>query len=157
MLYVQALGPTIVAITAALIAGYIAWRQWRTAHDRLKMDMYEKRFAAYDATKRLLNITQLQGQITQDDLDAFRVAIRGREFLFDGKARDFIEKIQGLAFSASNLRGRLADYPDHPSRNTLVDQTEDIIQFLSQQDKNLEALFRPYLSLSHIGVGTRYS
>jgi hypothetical protein len=42
--YIQALGPTFVAVVAAGIAGYIAWRQWRTAHDKLTFDLYEKRF-----------------------------------------------------------------------------------------------------------------
>jgi hypothetical protein len=44
MEYVQALAPTVVAIIAALIASYIAWRQWRTAHDKLSFDLYEKPF-----------------------------------------------------------------------------------------------------------------
>jgi hypothetical protein len=52
---VQALGPTVVAVIAAFIAGYIAWRQWRTAHDKLSLDLFEKRFAVYEATKNFLN------------------------------------------------------------------------------------------------------
>jgi hypothetical protein len=39
--YIQALGPTVVAVVAAGIAGYIAWRQWRTAHDKLSFDLFE--------------------------------------------------------------------------------------------------------------------
>jgi hypothetical protein len=36
--YVQALAPAIVAVIAALIAGYIAWRQYETARYRLCLD-----------------------------------------------------------------------------------------------------------------------
>jgi len=54
--YVQALAPAVVAIIAALIAGYIAWRQYKTAHYRLCLDMFEKRFAVYKATQDLLTI-----------------------------------------------------------------------------------------------------
>ena len=54
--YVQALEPpTFVAIVAAGIAGYIAFRQWRTAHDRLSFDLFEKRYAVYQATQGLIS------------------------------------------------------------------------------------------------------
>jgi hypothetical protein len=36
--YVSALGTPIIAALAAVIASLIAYRQWRTAQDRLKLD-----------------------------------------------------------------------------------------------------------------------
>ena len=71
--YVQALAPTFVAIVAAGIAGYIAFRQWRTAQDRLSFDLFEKRFAAYEATQRL--ISTLHG-LTPEDMGDFYDGIR---------------------------------------------------------------------------------
>src|SRR6516165_2867269 len=75
--YVQALGPTVVAVIAALIAGYIAWRQWRTAHgqwrtahDKLSFDLYEKRFAVYEATESFLTTAIVVGRITEEDCKA---------------------------------------------------------------------------------------
>jgi hypothetical protein len=53
--HVQLLGPTVVAVIAALFALYIGLRQWKTAHDRLAFDLYEKRFAVYEAVKNLIN------------------------------------------------------------------------------------------------------
>ena len=55
--YVQALGPTFVALAVA----YVAFRQWRTAeanrkiaNDKLVLDLFDKRFAWYEALKRNL-------------------------------------------------------------------------------------------------------
>jgi hypothetical protein len=79
-MYAWALGPTLVAIIAAGIAGYIALRQWWTARDRVKLDMFEKRFAVYEATKSLIN----KRPITPNDMGEFYNGIRGAEFLFDG-------------------------------------------------------------------------
>src|SRR5215468_8137537 len=104
MEYVQALAPTVVAIIAALIASYIAWRQWRTAHDRLSFDLYEKCFAVYEAVENIINTAYLHGGVTQGDLDAFYEGIRGAEFLFDGRAKDFVANIRWMAWKASNAR-----------------------------------------------------
>jgi len=54
VLYVQALGPTIIALAASGIAGYIAFRQWLTARNRLKLDLFDKRFAIYQAMRDFL-------------------------------------------------------------------------------------------------------
>jgi hypothetical protein len=34
----------LTTLVLGLVAGYIAWRQWRTAHDRLILDLFERRF-----------------------------------------------------------------------------------------------------------------
>jgi hypothetical protein len=151
-LYIQALGPAIVAIIAALIAGYIALRQWWTAHDRLRLDMYDKRFAVYEATKTLINAAAVQGQAMQDDLNHFYDGIRGAEFLFDGDTRDFVMKIGDMAMRARMIRARLDRQPDHPQADKLIDQEEDILDFLRERDAHLEKLFGRYLDLSKVGL-----
>jgi hypothetical protein len=66
--YVQALGPTTVAVVVGAVAAYIAWRQWRTANDRLRFDLFEKRAAVYEAIGHLIGNVALHGHITADDL-----------------------------------------------------------------------------------------
>jgi hypothetical protein len=63
-------GATAVAMVAGLfhrerpqsssasrrIAGYIAWRQWRTTHDRLMLDLFDRCFATFqDLTRAVLD------------------------------------------------------------------------------------------------------
>ena len=148
MEYVQALAPTVVAIIAALIASYIAWRQWRTAHDRLSFDLYEKRFAVYEAVKNIINTAYLHGGVTQGDLDAFYEGIRGAEFLFDGRTKDFVANIRWMAWKASNARARLK----RSETDKLIDEELDILDFLSGQAEGLEDMFKPYLDLSKAGL-----
>jgi hypothetical protein len=104
VLYVQALAPTFVAIVAASIAGYIAFRQWRTAHDRLSFDLFERRFAVYQATQRL--ISTLHG-LTPEGMGDFYDGIRGVEFFFDGDTRNFLMDIGDMALRARGKRFQL--------------------------------------------------
>jgi hypothetical protein len=150
VLYVQALAPTFVAIVAALIAGYIALRQWWTAHDRLSFDLFEKRFAVYQATQTL--ISTLHGGLTPEDMGHFYEGIRGAEFFFDGDTRNFLMNIGDMALRARSKRFQLEQQPNHPNLDQLIKEEESILNFLRQQDQNLERLFSRYLDLSKVGL-----
>jgi hypothetical protein len=152
VLCVQALAPTVVAIVAAFIASVIALRQWRTAHDRLSFDIFQKRFAVYEATKTLINRAAIHGQFTPDDLGEFYNAIRGAEFLFDGETRTLLMSIGDKAFTARMRRAQINRQPNHPSLDTLIDEEENILDFLRDQDRNLEGHFSRYLDLSKVGL-----
>ena len=52
--YVKALGTPVVAIVAASIAGAIAYRQLRTARNKLKLDLFDKRMAVYQNAVQLI-------------------------------------------------------------------------------------------------------
>jgi len=150
--YVQALGPTVVAVVAALFALYIGLRQWRTAHYRLSLDMFEKRFAVYKAVKDFV-FKASWGSPTRGDFQAFAVGVRGAEFFFDGKTRDLIIKIGDMVFRAHITREQLDQHPDHPQAQNLIKEEEEISKYLLElQGKALEDMFRRYLDLSKVGL-----
>jgi hypothetical protein len=136
--------PTLVAV----VVSYVAWQQWRTARHRLRFDLFEKRAAVYEATKEIITV-QLHGHITREELGEFFGAVRGAEFLFDGDTRDFLEKIARMGF-----RARMASFASerHEHKPELVDEVEDILEFLQQQGPHLEKLFAKYLDLSKVGL-----
>jgi hypothetical protein len=150
--WIQALGPTIVTIVVGAIAGSIAWRQWSTSHDRLRLDMYEKRFAVYSAARKLINTAEVHGQTTIDDLGDFYQGIRGAEFLFDGDTRTFVSKIGVMAFKARSARARLQRQPNHPKSDELNDEEDKMLDFLRREGDKLETVFNRYLDLSKVGL-----
>jgi hypothetical protein len=68
---IQALGPTLSLSLRP--------RQWRTAHDKLSLDLFEKRFAVYEATKNFLITAINQGQVTGDDYRVLYNGLRGAD------------------------------------------------------------------------------
>jgi hypothetical protein len=151
--YVQALAPAVVAIIAALIAGYIAWRQYKTAHYRLCLDMFEKRFAVYKATQNLIIAVTSHGGATREELGEFYNGIRGAEFLFDGETRDFVMKIGDMVSRARMARVRRERSDHHPRTDELIDEEENILEYLSElHGKDLEDKFGRYLDLSKAGL-----
>lgn len=143
---------TLIAFIAVLVALYVGLMQWRTAHYRLALDMFEKRYKVYEAVKNIISAATLHGGVLPTDLNAFYDGIRSAEFLFDGDTRDFVMNIGQMAWRAKNARARRERSGQHPQTDELIDEEEHISRFLSEQDEALEDLFRPYLDLSKVGL-----
>jgi len=154
--YVWVLAPTVVAVVVGLIAARIAYKQWRTAADRLRLDLYEKRLAVYDAIRSLLSTVTLQGQVTVEDLGKFHTGVRGAEFLFYGEAKAFVTTVGARAARAMAKRALLQRQPNHPRADQLIDEEEDLLEFLRSQSEHLDRIFAPYLDLSEIGIGVGF-
>jgi hypothetical protein len=60
--YLSALGTPIIALIAGVWGGYIAWRQWHTAQNRLRLDLFDKRFAAYAAARDVMGCPSLSNE-----------------------------------------------------------------------------------------------
>jgi hypothetical protein len=67
----------------ALIAAYVAWRQWQTAKDRLRLDLFDRRLAIYNAAFDFIRSISLSGGVDQDELRNFWTGLHGAEFLLD--------------------------------------------------------------------------
>jgi hypothetical protein len=88
---IQVYGPVIVAVIAALIAGTIAYRQWKTAADKLRLDLFEKRWKVFKGVQQLLGKAALRADVTSEDLREFLVATEGARWLFDPALAEFLE------------------------------------------------------------------
>jgi hypothetical protein len=137
----QASGPTVVAIVVGLFARYIAYRQWQTAKHRLRLDMFDRRVAVYNATKDLIGTIQIHGQTLPEDLERFYRGIRGAEFLFDGDTRAFVMRIGDMSFRARMARLQWERRGADAAADRLIDEEENILEFLQTQDQNLERIF----------------
>jgi hypothetical protein len=45
--------PVVTAIIAALVA-VIAWLQWRTAQEKVLLDLFDRRFAVYEELRAII-------------------------------------------------------------------------------------------------------
>jgi hypothetical protein len=58
----------IVATVAATIAGLIGYRQWRTAQNKLKLDLFERRLAVHTAAMRFLSHIMTEANVGDREL-----------------------------------------------------------------------------------------
>lgn len=79
--YLLALLPIIISFAVALIA----WSQYRTAKNKLRLDLYNRRFAVYDKTLsyyQVYYLRELNSEMIQNSAAEFIHAYRESLFLF---------------------------------------------------------------------------
>ena len=79
-------------LTVATLALLIAFRQWRTAHNKLKLDLFERRMAVYRATRAVLREVTQTGTISDKSLFLFREEITVAPWIFNIHFARYLEK-----------------------------------------------------------------
>ena len=59
----------IATIILALGAATIAYRQWRTARDKLILDLFEKRYSCFLAMTKFINMYQQKPRLSRDEVE----------------------------------------------------------------------------------------
>lgn len=160
--FVTALGTPIIAALAAFVAGLVAYRNWRTAQNKLKFDMFDKRIKVYATLCDTITSSITVDTIDSDQLQLFMTASNDTEWLFNvriathlkehtfGKLRVFKSTADAFA-SYSEHRGFMNMEP--PEREKLAKDLEykklSAKQNLLSELSVLNNLFAPYLRLSH--------
>lgn len=143
---VAVLQAMMTAILAAFGA-YIAWRQWKTAHNRLKFDHFEKRLAVYDATIKLLDAVITHGFADSFSLMEFLAATRNSRWLFNKEVADYLrEQMYKRASVLLTIRSDLHNAPQHERDSMMAKQEENLRWLISQHDA-VDAKFAHFLQL----------
>jgi hypothetical protein len=148
--YVSVLSTPIVALIAAVFAGTIAYRQWRTAQNRLKLDLFDKRFAVYHETMKFLSHVMIKGGVGGDELLKFNIGIREAKWLLDDDIDNYLkEEIRKNASSIRTLATILVNMPVGVERTANVDKESQLLTWIMEQPDVVDTKFRSYLKLNH--------
>lgn len=134
--------PTVSLITTfaiGVIAVYIAYEQWITNQNQLRLHLFDKRFAVYKAAMTLVTVVMVK-DITGEEVHEFEEAAGSALFLFgdDGKKiQDYCDKLRNEAFSL------LSDQ----SQN-LEAESKKRVNWFSKQYEEIPKLFAPFLKVT---------
>jgi len=123
--------PTALAtIVIGGIAAYIAYRQYRVAHAKFKLDLFQKRYEIYLATVGLLSKLALGTTLSDRTGWEFRGETAAAKFLFDGDVAMYVD---GLADKVS----------------VATRSTSDVYQRWAEDElQTVSARFQPYMRMS---------
>lgn len=143
----------IQAIAVLSIAGVGAWialKQAMIAEAKLRLELYEKRFKVFEATRKLFDTILMNGHAETKEIIEFNVAVVDAIFLFDKDVQDFLSRFR---FNANRLRDKhyraTRANDDDPTRGKLIDEEGKLFEAIGNQFEELESQFKPYL---HFGV-----
>lgn len=146
--------PAFIVLIAALIASSIARRQWETAHYRLLLDMFDRRFAIYVLFLDAIGAALSQASDREEHFSAL-VALRDQQkFIFGSDVSNFItEAIDEIAHLNSSQEAvkKLAE-DGYPVEDRKADKSkiENIQQRLLNRQKMTFDVFKKYMSFDLI-------
>ena len=134
------------------VAAYIAHGQWRTNRDKLKLDLYDRRLAVYEATMKYVLGLSGNAVVDAEQMHQFFVATRQATFLFDDAS--IPQYLKKLATEATKLNMAIMlteksnageILPESP--RTALDTQLELLDWFLKQEKVIEEKFAPYLQL----------
>jgi hypothetical protein len=145
MQMLQALAVPAIALLAAVI-GYF---QWRTAHNRVVIDLFDRRMKIFTDCRDILQpiIASPSVTTTQDGIKFLR-ASADAGFLFGDKVVKHLERVEQAIFDLATCEAELKPTPVGQARTDLVAKsrkaTEIVMGFYNEE---FRSLLRPYMRL----------
>lgn len=148
--YVTALSVPVIAA----FGGLIAYRQWKTARDKLKLDIFDRRMAVYQAaTSELTRALGGWEDMGKADSIPDKLKLQEAKWLMSKEVAAYLEKpfqtsLEELAEFSVVLEGHdpssaTYDWDGHDAR--LAERTKMYERILAKLDE----LFSPFLMLKH--------
>ncbi|MGQ0833701.1 MAG: hypothetical protein ACT4O5_02060 [Gammaproteobacteria bacterium] len=148
--------PIWVPILAALltptiaIAGvYIAAQQWRTNRNKLKLELFDRRYAFYEAATELIGRVITTGKASSSTTLQFLMKTKGAKFIVGAALAEYLDKLYREASLLHSLDSELEGVPAGPERSQNVRRQREIKEWISSQYDVLDIKFAPLLRLKH--------
>lgn len=133
-------GP-IATVIAASAAAYFARQQWKTAEEKVRLDLFDRRFATYQELRAEASIARMGHESA---VVAFKTAASRAQFLFGPEVTSFLEATHGdLAADVVQWKSPRSDSPVHhkAGEDRLVARANRLDAF----DSRLDTLVAPYM------------
>lgn len=140
----KALTPLVIGLLVFLIA----WCQWRTAHAKLKLDLFDRRFTVYMGTRNLIRVVLSAASVDDKAVAAFIRDTKGCEFLFPPEIVEFIDQVLDHAQSLQGVEIGIKKTEATHREDTLAawgPLQDKHIEWTRGAEKALPETFRKYL------------
>ena len=162
----QFIGTTVAVgqlIVAAAIASF-AWRQWRIAQDKLRLDLFDKRFAVWSSLLALFVEIWRDRALQLASISAYSAGTASAAFLFDSDVQQYLDRVrdQAIKLQSQGRRIRIAcdqgkvfgmSERERQDYNARVESEAGLIEwFLHEAEKTSNEMFRPYFEFNTAGI-----
>lgn len=132
-------------IAIAVFTGFIAYRQYRIAIDKLQLDLFEKRWEVYSLALEFCGIVNRDFNPAHED---FRISWRARnraQFLFGEDVNMALKELHHLGAALHAVAISLTA-ADGANREKLANRQYELTMQFHKVDTALAGVFAPYLT-----------
>lgn len=122
------------------IAAYVAWQQWKTSHQKLMLDLYDRRLKIYQEVVKVLSIVSREADISYEELASFRASVAEADFIFGHDILSFIDEIysRGIRLHGANESindANKLNRPDYDRKKDIEEKHRELRWLVSQLEK----------------------
>jgi hypothetical protein len=136
-------------VLAASVA-IVAWLQWWVALNKLRLDLFDRRYKVYDATRKFLSVIFREATFTDSQLFEFYAGVSDAGFLFGDDVVKYLEEIRTRAIRMLTAQHIFEPLPVGEERTRHVNMASDQLKWLTDQLTEMANVFAPYLGFANI-------
>jgi hypothetical protein len=141
---------SIATLFLSVAVVVIAWQQWRVADNKLRLDLFDRRYKVYDATRKFLAVIVRDTTFTDSQLFEFYGGKSDTEFLFRSEVVDYLAQIRKRALDMRLHQQEFEPLPVGADRSRRVQAHHDELSWLSDQLTAMTPVFAPYLGFQTV-------
>jgi hypothetical protein len=146
---VSILGP-IATLMVGFAVAFIAWQQWQVARNKLRLDLFDRRYKVFDATRKFLAVIVRDATFLDSQLLEFYAGTSDAEFLFDADVVDYLAQVRKRAVDMRTHQKLYERMPVGDERSRHVQAEHEQLLWIGEQITAMTKTFTPYLGFSHI-------
>ncbi|MGB8277178.1 MAG: hypothetical protein WCF20_04470 [Methylovirgula sp.] len=125
--------------TVALLVAVISFLQWRTAHQRAVLDLFERRMNVYDSIREVIDEIVRGGDVTNVHIGKFDRAIDKVPFLFRNEVKSYLDDLRKTMVSRHAL--------DHKEDESSLDARDQHFAKIGRFYDEFGVLLLPYVRM----------
>jgi hypothetical protein len=126
----------------------IAYWQHKTAKNKLRLDLFDRRLPVFEAAMKLAGIIISKGNVSREEVREFAIASSNVRFLFDQKLQDYCDELHDTALIVWAVKQKIDALPLGEERATSSELLiERIVWFNEQLSNEIPKRFTPFLRI----------
>ncbi|WP_250439819.1 hypothetical protein [Delftia tsuruhatensis] len=138
----------MVAVMFGLTQVYIAWRQAKTAANKLKLDLFDRRWVVYKVATTAITSALSGSGLSPEEQHVYLSGIKGARWILDKETEKYLEETLWKMFSDYHLACRnLNDAGNREDRHALAVIQRNVYLKLFSQFQQIDKVFNRHLQL----------
>ena len=134
--------------TIAILGIYIAIRQWLTNKNKLKLELFDKRYRVFENIMKFIASILSSGRVEEGAAIHFLRDTKVVAFLFDNKIKKLTDEMYTKANKLAALTRTEKTITEDKLHENLEEQ-DKIKQWFQEQLDGIDNVFKKYLKLKH--------
>lgn len=134
----------------AVLVAYVAWQQWRVARNKLRLDLFDRRYRVYEATGKFLWAILDPEKFEESKVREFDRGTSDAQFLFKLKVLEYLKQIRICPYERDIYYHKAKKLPPCEDITSITKAFHDRTCWLSEQLVEMNKVFEPYVGFSNI-------